>query len=86
MASPNISFDTLPSSIRKPGKYFEFNTKLAVRTLPSNAQTLCLIGQRLAAQPGLVGPDGREAVAVFWRRALPPVKNTLANAEELFFS
>ncbi len=49
MASPNISFDTLPSSIRKPGKYLEFNTKLAVRTLPSNAQTLCLIGQRLAA-------------------------------------
>lgn len=49
MASKNINFDTLPSSIRKPGKYFEFNTKLAVRTLPSNAQTLCLIGQRLAA-------------------------------------
>lgn len=49
MASPNISFDTLPSSIRKPGKYFEFNTKLAVRTPPSNAQTLCLIGQRMTA-------------------------------------
>ena len=32
MASPNISFDSIPASIRKPGKYFEFNTKLAVRT------------------------------------------------------
>lgn len=47
MASPNISFDQIPASIRKPGKYFEFNTKLAVRTLPGNRQTLLLIGQRL---------------------------------------
>ena len=33
MASANVSFDNIPASIRKPGKYFEFNTKLAVRTL-----------------------------------------------------
>jgi hypothetical protein len=26
MSSPNISFDNIPSSIRKPGQYFEFNT------------------------------------------------------------
>ena len=38
MSSPNISFDVIQSSIRKPGQYFEFNTKLAVRTLPANAQ------------------------------------------------
>jgi len=43
----SIAFDQIPSSIRKPGKYFEFNTKLAVRTLPQNRQTLLLIGQRL---------------------------------------
>lgn len=49
MASSNISFDSIPASIRKPGKYFEFNTKLAVRTLPVNRQTMLLIGQRLAA-------------------------------------
>ncbi|HZZ04640.1 phage tail sheath subtilisin-like domain-containing protein [Paraburkholderia sp.] len=48
MASANISFDTIPSSLRKPGKYFEFNTKLAVRTLPTNAQTVLILGQRLA--------------------------------------
>lgn len=48
MASKNISFDSIPASIRKPGKYFEFNTKLAVRTLPANAQSLLIIGQRLA--------------------------------------
>lgn len=49
MPSPNISFDNLPSSIRKPGKYFEFNTKLAVRTLPGNPQRVLLLGQKLTA-------------------------------------
>lgn len=49
MASPNISFDSIPSSIRKPGKYFEFNTKLAVRTLPGNLQKVLIVGQRLVA-------------------------------------
>lgn len=49
MASPNISFDTIPSSIRKPGKYIEFNTKLAVRTLPGNLQKTRIIAQKTAA-------------------------------------
>ncbi len=49
MASANISFDTLPASIRKPGKYFEFNTKLAVRTLPANIQKMLIVAQRTAA-------------------------------------
>ncbi len=49
MASKNISFDQIPASIRKPGKYFEFNTKLAVRTLPANKQSMLIIGQRLTA-------------------------------------
>lgn len=49
MASANISFDQIPSSIRKPGKYLEFNTKLTVRTLPVNKQKVLIIGQRLAA-------------------------------------
>ena len=49
MASPNISFDQIGGSIRKPGKYFEFNTKLAVRTLPTNAQNVIIIAQRTAA-------------------------------------
>ncbi|WP_036385380.1 tail sheath protein, partial [Microvirgula aerodenitrificans] len=59
MASPNVSFDSIPSSIRKPGKYFEFNTKLAVRTLPGNLQKVLAIGQRLASgtQPALVPVD-----------------------------
>lgn len=59
MASPNIAFDSIPASIRKPGKYFEFNTKLAVRTLPGNLQKTLIIGQKLAAgsQPALTPVD-----------------------------
>ncbi|WP_028318962.1 phage tail sheath subtilisin-like domain-containing protein [Desulfobulbus elongatus] len=49
MASKNISFDSIPASIRKPGKYFEFNYKLAVRTLPANEQRVLIVGQRLEA-------------------------------------
>lgn len=53
MASANISFDQIPSSIRKPGKYLEFNTKLAVRTLPANAQRVIIVAQQL---PGSEAP------------------------------
>lgn len=49
MASENISFDNIPSSIRKPGAYFEFNTTLAVNSLPANVQPTLIIAQRLAA-------------------------------------
>jgi phage tail sheath gpL-like len=38
-----IAFDTIPASIRKPGVYIEFNTSLAVRNLPTNKQSICLI-------------------------------------------
>lgn len=48
MASKNISFDTIPASIRKPGKYGEYNTRLAVRTLPANKQRMLIVAQRLA--------------------------------------
>ena len=46
MASANISFDQIPASIRKPGKYFEFNTRLAVRTLATNGQRMLIIAQK----------------------------------------
>lgn len=48
MASANVSFDNIPASIRKPGKYFEFNTKLAVRTLATNPQTVLIVAQKTA--------------------------------------
>lgn len=49
MASPNISFDNIPASLRKPGVYAEFNTRLAVRTLPANLQPMLIVGQKIAA-------------------------------------
>lgn len=61
MSSPNISFSQLPSSIRKPGKYVEFNASLAVRTLPSNAQRLLIVAQSLATGTAPAGVP----VAVF---------------------
>lgn len=47
MASPNISFETIPSSIRVPGRYMEFNTKLAVRNLPVNPQHVLIVAPML---------------------------------------
>jgi phage tail sheath gpL-like len=49
MASPNVAFETIPSSTRKPGVYTEFNTKMAVRSLPGNRQRTLIIGQKTAA-------------------------------------
>lgn len=51
MASPNIQFDAIPVTIRKPGKYFEFTTRLAVRTLPGNPQSLLIIAQQTGTEP-----------------------------------
>ena len=56
MASANISFDNIPASIRKPGKYFEFNTRLAVRTLATNEQSVCIIAQRLPSSTAPMQP------------------------------
>ncbi|TAN61364.1 phage tail protein [bacterium] len=53
--SDTIQFDSIPESIRKPGKYFEFNTKLAVRTLPANKQKVLIVGQKTAS--GTVSPN-----------------------------
>ncbi len=48
MASSNIQFDTIPASLRKPGKYFEFNARLALKTLPGNPQSLVIFAQQTA--------------------------------------
>jgi phage tail sheath gpL-like len=44
----DIQFDTIPNSIRKPGAYLEFNTRLAVNTLPGNPQRVLVIGPMLS--------------------------------------
>lgn len=72
MSSPNISFASIPSSIRKPGKYFEFNNSLAVRTLPSNLQRVLIVAQKLAAGTAAVNEivqvfDAETAAALFGR-------------------
>ncbi|EDV3141937.1 phage tail protein, partial [Salmonella enterica subsp. enterica] len=56
-----IDFDAIPGSIRKPGVYMEFNTRMAVNTLPGNEQTLLIIAPMLPA--GTTPP--LEAVNVF---------------------
>lgn len=48
MPSANINFDGIPSTIRKPGIYTEFNTKMAVNTLPANLYRVIIVAQRLA--------------------------------------
>lgn len=40
-----IAMSTIPSSIKKPGTYMEFNTALAVRSLPANRQRMLILGQ-----------------------------------------
>ena len=46
MSSKNISFTSIPSGLRKPGRYIEFNNRMAVHSLPANVQKVLLIGQR----------------------------------------
>lgn len=72
MASPDVEFYEIPGSIRKPGKYFEFNTRLAVRTLPGNPQNLLLIAPML--NTGTAAPltavdvfSNEQAAALFGR-------------------
>jgi phage tail sheath gpL-like len=52
MSSPNISFDSIPSSIRKPGRYTEFNTSLAVSSLPENDVKVVILAQKTASGSG----------------------------------
>ncbi|WYX15065.1 phage tail sheath subtilisin-like domain-containing protein [Achromobacter xylosoxidans] len=42
-----IQLDQIPESTLKPGVYFEFNTKLARNSLPTNLQRVLIYGQRL---------------------------------------
>ncbi len=38
-----IAFDNIPGSLRKPGKYFEFNLRMATRALPGNPQVMLIV-------------------------------------------
>lgn len=65
-----IAFDGIPGSIRKPGRYIEFNTRLAAMGLPSGDRKILLIGQKTAAGSKAAETPGRvysesEAIAYF---------------------
>lgn len=44
-----IQFDTIPGSIRTPGVYAEFNTRMALRSLPGNPQKMLIAAPMTAA-------------------------------------
>ncbi len=44
-----IKFDGIPSSTRKPGRYMEFNTRLASSGLPSGERNMVMIAQKTSA-------------------------------------
>ena len=50
-----ISFDNIPTSIRKPGIYTEYNKTLAVQGLPANAPKVALLAQMTSSG---IGSDG----------------------------
>lgn len=72
MASPNVSFAQIPASIRKPGKYFEYNAALAVRSLPTNLQRVMIVAQMRAVGTAVANTvvqvyDSESAAALFGR-------------------
>jgi phage tail sheath gpL-like len=75
MASKNISFDTIPASIRRPGKYFEFNYRLAVRSLATNLQRVLVVAPMLASGTATAGApmqvfSDQDAAVFFGRGSL----------------
>ena len=70
-----ISFDSVPGSIRVPGQYIEFNTRNAVQGLPQNPQKVLIVAPMSAASsapfrgPGQVFSDA-EAADVFGKGSL----------------
>lgn len=79
MASPNIEFYQIGSSIRKLGKYFEFNTRLAVRTLSGNQQNVLMLesGSATPLQAVNVFSD-EEAATLFGRGSMAHLMATEA--------
>lgn len=48
----NIEFDFIPSSIRHPGVYTEYNTKNAISTLPTNEQEVLILAPMTKSASG----------------------------------
>ncbi|MEM8337287.1 phage tail protein, partial [Morganella morganii] len=65
-----ITFDNIPDSLRKPGKYLEFNLRMATRALPGNPQVMLIVAPMM--KEGLAEPltpvnvfDDTEAAVAF---------------------
>lgn len=56
MAETNIEFDNIPSSIRQPGVYTEYNAKNAVSALPTNEQNVLIVAPMLNATKAFSAP------------------------------
>lgn len=70
-----ISFDSVPGSIRVPGQYIEFNTRNAVQGLPQNPQKVLIVAPMSAASSApFRGPvqvfSDAEAADVFGKGSL----------------
>jgi len=49
----SITFDSIPGSIRKPGRYSEYNSSLADQGLPANAKKMLILGQKTTDGTGI---------------------------------
>ena len=56
MAETNIDFDNIPTSLRKPGVYTEYNSRNAVSTLPTNEQNVLIVAPMLNATKAFSAP------------------------------
>lgn len=56
MAETNIEFDSIPTSIRQPGVYTEYNARNAVSTLPTNEQNVLIVAPMLNATKAFSAP------------------------------
>lgn len=52
MASENITFDNIPTNIRIPGYYSEYDLSNAVQSLPENAQKVAILAQKTSSGSG----------------------------------
>ncbi|NBH76187.1 phage tail sheath subtilisin-like domain-containing protein [Rodentibacter pneumotropicus] len=56
MADTNIEFDNIPTSIRQPGVYTEYNAHNAVSTLPTNEQNVLIVAPMLGGDTAFSAP------------------------------
>ncbi|EBT4617015.1 phage tail protein, partial [Salmonella enterica] len=77
-----IEIETIPGSTRKPGVYAEFNTRMAMRSLPGNPQRMLIVaplsgGSAKALELHDVFSDD-EAAALFGRGSLAHIMSASA--------